>query len=41
VLSFLAGLVALHWLSSWLKQGRWHFFGAYCLFASLIVLWVG
>jgi undecaprenyl-diphosphatase len=41
VLSFLAGLVALRWLSSWLEHGRWHFFGAYCLLASLVVLWVG
>ena len=40
-LAFLAGLVALRWLSKWLEQGRWHFFGAYCLLASLIVLWVG
>ena len=41
VLSFLAGLVALRWLSRWLEQGRWHYFGAYCLLASLVVLWVG
>jgi len=41
VLSFLTGLVALRWLSRWLEQGRWHFFGAYCLFAALVVLWVG
>ena len=41
VLSFAAGLAALVWLSRWLEQGRWHFFGAYCLFASLIVLWIG
>ncbi|MDR3413812.1 MAG: undecaprenyl-diphosphate phosphatase [Formivibrio sp.] len=41
VLSFLAGLVALRWLSSWLEHGRWHFFGGYCLLASLVVLWVG
>ena len=40
-LSFLAGLLALRWLSSWLEHGRWHFFGGYCLFASLVVLWVG
>jgi len=40
-LSFLAGLVALRWLSSWLEHGCWHFFGAYCLLASLVVLWVG
>jgi len=41
VLSFVAGLAALGWLSHWLEQGRWHFFGAYCLLASLVVLWVG
>ncbi|HAT29771.1 MAG TPA: UDP-diphosphatase [Janthinobacterium sp.] len=40
-LSFLVGLLALRWLSRWLEQGRWHFFGAYCLCASLVVLWVG
>ncbi|MCM0080698.1 undecaprenyl-diphosphate phosphatase [Geomonas sp. Red32] len=36
-LSFLAGLVALRWLSSWLEQGRWHYFGYYCLAVSAIV----
>jgi undecaprenyl-diphosphatase len=41
LLSFLAGLLALRWLSRWLEQGRWHLFGAYCLCASLVVLWVG
>ncbi|HEY7987417.1 MAG TPA: undecaprenyl-diphosphate phosphatase [Methylophilaceae bacterium] len=40
-LSFLAGLIALRWLSRWLEQGRWHYFGIYCLLASLVVLWVG
>ncbi len=40
-LSFLAGLLALRWLSSWLEQGRWHLFGFYCLAASAVVLWVG
>lgn len=39
--SFVAGLLALRWLSSWLEQGRWHFFGFYCLFASAMVLLVG
>ena len=39
--SFVAGLLALRWLSSWLEQGRWHLFGFYCLFASAIVLLVG
>jgi undecaprenyl-diphosphatase len=41
LLSFLAGLVALKWLSRWLEQGHWHFFGAYCLLASAVVLWIG
>jgi len=41
VLSFLAGLLALRWLSRWLEQGRWYLFGIYCLFAALVVLWVG
>jgi undecaprenyl-diphosphatase len=37
VLSFISGLLALRWLSKWLEGGRWHFFGFYCLFASVIV----
>lgn len=37
VFSFLAGLLALRWLSSWLEQGRWHYFGYYCLVASAVV----
>jgi undecaprenyl-diphosphatase len=40
-LSFVAGMLALRWLSRWLEAGRWHLFGAYCLIAALIVLWVG
>lgn len=35
VVSFLAGLLALKWLSRWLEHGRWHFFGVYCLVASV------
>ena len=34
VFSFLAGLLALRWLSRWLEHGRWHLFGWYCLVAS-------
>lgn len=41
VLSFLSGLVALRWLSRWLERGHWHYFGAYCLLASLVVLAIG
>ncbi len=37
VFSFLAGLVALRWLSSWLEQGRWWLFGVYCIVASCLV----
>jgi undecaprenyl-diphosphatase len=37
VFSFLAGLVALKWLSSWLERGRWYYFGIYCLAASIVV----
>jgi len=42
LLSFIAGLIALKWLSRWLERDRWHFFGYYCLFAAatvLIVAW--
>ena len=35
ILSFLAGLIALRWLSRWLENGHWHFFGVYCLAASV------
>ena len=41
VLSFLAGLLALRWLSSWLEQGRWLWFGLYCWLAAGVVLLVG
>jgi undecaprenyl-diphosphatase len=36
-LAFLAGLVALKWLSRWLESGRWYLFGVYCLIAALAV----
>src|ERR1700728_4386627 len=35
--AFLAGLVALKWLSRWLEEGRWYLFGIYCLIASVVV----
>ena len=38
--SFLAGLVALKWLSSWLESGKWHWFGIYCLLASGVVFYL-
>ncbi len=38
VFSFLAGLLALKWLSRWLESGRWKWFGYYCLVAAAGVL---
>ena len=35
--SFIAGLAALRWLSSWLENGRLYLFGIYCLLASIAV----
>jgi undecaprenyl-diphosphatase len=37
IASFVAGLLALRWLSNWLERGRWQYFGYYCLFAALVV----
>jgi undecaprenyl-diphosphatase len=37
-LSFMAGLLALKWLSRWLEDGRWKLFGYYCLVAAAGVL---
>lgn len=36
-LSFLAGLLALRWLSRWLEGGCWHYFGIYCLIAAAAI----
>ena len=35
--AFLAGLIALKWLSQWLESGRWYLFGIYCLVAAVAV----
>ncbi len=40
VLSFVAGLAALRWLSSWLESGKWYLFGIYCLVASAVVFYL-
>jgi undecaprenyl-diphosphatase len=37
VFAFASGLLALRWLSSWLENGRWGYFGYYCLAASATV----
>jgi len=38
--AFIAGLVALKWLSQWLESGRWHWFGIYCLVAAGVVAYL-
>ncbi len=38
--AFIAGLLALKWLSRWLETGRWHFFGIYCLIAAGVVAYL-
>ena len=40
VFSFLAGLLALRWLSQWLETGRWQWFGVYCLVAAGVVFYL-
>ncbi len=40
-MSFVAGLLALRWLSRWLAEGRWAFFGVYCFLAAGVVLVIG
>jgi len=37
VCAFVAGVLALKWLSRWLEQGRWYWFGIYCLLAAVVV----
>lgn len=37
-IAFLAGLLALKWLSRWLEGGRWYVFGIYCLVAAMAVM---
>jgi undecaprenyl-diphosphatase len=37
VFAFLAGLLALKWLSRWLENGRWYLFGIYCLAAAGVI----
>jgi undecaprenyl-diphosphatase len=37
LVAFVAGLIALKWLSRWLETGRWYLFGIYCLAAAAAV----
>lgn len=38
--AFIAGLLALKWLSRWLESGRWYLFGIYCLAAAAAVAYL-
>ena len=38
VSSFSVGVVALKWLLGWLEQGKFHYFGVYCLAMGIISL---
>ena len=38
IFSFASGILALRWLSAWLENGRWKYFGIYCIAFSLVVL---
>ncbi|XWK70982.1 undecaprenyl-diphosphate phosphatase [Tunturiibacter gelidiferens] len=38
--AFVAGLIGLKWLSSWLESGKWYLFGIYCLVASGMVFYL-
>ena len=40
IASFIAGLLALRWLSSWLEAGRWKYFGYWCLTVAAIALYL-
>lgn len=38
VMSFVAGWLALKWLSRWLERGMWYVFGIYCIVAAAALL---
>jgi len=40
VCAFIAGLLALKWLSKWLEGGKWYWFGVYCLVAAVGVAYL-
>lgn len=40
IISFIAGIGAIHWLSRWLESGRWWLFGVYCLIFSSFVFYL-
>jgi len=40
VFAFASGSLALRWLSAWLENGKWKYFGYYCLGAAAVVMGV-
>lgn len=38
--AFVAGLLALKWLSRWLESGKWYIFGIYCLVFACVVAYL-
>ena len=36
--SFFTGLFSLKWLINWLKNGKFHYFGLYCITIGIITL---
>lgn len=38
--AFVAGVLALKWLTRWLEHGRWWVFGCYCLLAAAALLFL-
>ena len=38
--SFLTGLFSLKWLINWLKNGKFHYFGFYCITIGIITLFL-
>ena len=36
--SFFVGVIALKWLLAWLQNGKFHYFGVYCLFIGIITV---
>tara|TARA_Y100001934_G_C12332627_1_gene765946 strand:- start:369 stop:1127 length:759 start_codon:yes stop_codon:yes gene_type:complete len=40
VSSFVVGVFSLKWLLGWLEDGKFHYFGIYCLFIGLLTIFI-
>ena len=38
--SFFIGILSLKWLIGWLQNGKFHYFGVYCLLAGLLTIYL-